>query len=143
MGNYRPFNALMFGLSDLNPATAEGRAIWEAMQSLGYTLGQRVTIGGWLVSDRKNRAIYINLQGDQLARIRPGEVAIIPNAVNEEGILLTNDPSFVPLKVRERADKQQAIRLLKQADKRFLEVRIWPNVRPRASAQVNAARPRQ
>lgn len=114
VGNYRPFNALMFGLSDLNPATAEGRAIWEALQSLGYTLGQRVTIGGWLFTDRKNRSIYVNLQAGQLARIRPGEVAIIPNAVNEEGILLTNDPSFTPLEFQERADKRQAMRLLKQ-----------------------------
>lgn len=108
----RLFNALLFALSDLVPTTTEGRGIWEALQSLAFNLGKRVTHGGWFLTKRRDRAIYINLQKGNVAKLTPGKVEIIPNGINEDGVLLADDNSFLPIDYKTDVTKEQAVQFL-------------------------------
>lgn len=112
ISNNRLFNALLFALSDLTPTDTEGRGIWEALQSLAFNLGRRVTHGGWFLTRRRERTIYINLQKGNVAKLSPGRVEIIPNGVNEDGVLLADDNSFVPIEYNPEADKGEALAAL-------------------------------
>ena len=111
----RLFNALLFALSDLVPTTAEGRGIWEALQSLAFNLGKRVTHGGWFLTKRRDRTIYINLQKGNLAKLTPGSVEIIPNGINSDGVLLTDDNTFLPINYCDDVSKEQAVQFLSSA----------------------------
>lgn len=115
IGSNRMFNALLFALSDLTPTTTEGRGIWEAMQSLAFNLGRKVTHGGWFLTKRREKTIYINLQKGNVAKLTPGKVEIIPNGVNDDGVLLADDNSFVPINYKEEVNKAEAVRYLADA----------------------------
>ncbi len=98
IGSNRAFNALMKKNTNLLPTQEPGRSVWESLASDCYNMGSMVRLMSWLHTDRKNDAIYINLNSDKntILKLSPRVIEEIPNGTNADEVLLSTSKRIMP-----------------------------------------------
>jgi len=98
IGSNRAFNALIKKNTTLLPTQEPGRSVWESLASECYNMGSMVSLMNWLYTDRKNDAIYVNLNSDKntILKVAPRSIEEVPNGTNADEVLLATSKRIMP-----------------------------------------------
>ena len=111
-----PFTSLLLKYGKLVSSDTLGKSIIAVMRDYAFLFGKKVTNTQWLYSDKKLNSIYLNLVNEEnsILRMSPGEVKIIPNAKNEEHIILDiPNSAMLPIKYNPDVDINHGLELFK------------------------------
>ena len=122
VGINRPFNALMMRSTGLLPTRDPGRHVWEAMASSAYNVGLTIDVASWIKTDRKQDAIFVNLNSpsNKILRISADSILEVPNGMNEEGVLLKASGKIQPFNFHPDVSIRDGMELVRSL--------IWKNI---------------
>jgi hypothetical protein len=109
---HRSYLALMFQHTGLNCMTPSGRVFFETLANLAFLRGQRKESFMWSHTDHTAHTVYFNLNNDQnqLVKISPDGVELLPNGSNDDNVLLTNSSKVMPIHFLPDVDLEEADR---------------------------------
>lgn len=115
IGNNTPFKALLYELSAINAATTGARLIIQNIESQAYLKGDHTSVPGWIFTNFHENTIYFNLcdERNNLLKIGPGKIEMVPNGTNAEKVLLRNSPRMQPLRFIRDIDVRRGMASLK------------------------------
>ncbi|SHH30032.1 toprim domain-containing protein [Desulfofustis glycolicus] len=115
IGNNTPFKALLYHEAGINAATNGARLIIQNIESQAYLKGDHTSIPGWIFTNFKESTVYFNLCGEynNLLKIGPGKIEVVPNGTNAERVLLRSSPKMHPLRFIPNADIRKGMTSLK------------------------------
>ena len=111
----RLFNALINREAGLNASQNGFKIIRQEIEDFAINNGQKVNIPGWISSKISLNTIYINLCNDkkQLLKLYPGNIEIIQNGSNTDGILLKEAPNLSGIEYVDDIELKQGMSRLK------------------------------
>jgi 5S rRNA maturation endonuclease (ribonuclease M5) len=117
IGNKSAFKALLYNVCGLNYADNSAKSILEVVKALAYLHGKHANAMGWIHTDFKKPAIYIDLHNESNAilKIQPGSVELIQNGANDDQVLVVGSPmlaglNYIPdVDIREAMGKAQKL----------------------------------
>ncbi len=79
--------------------TQEGRTFFEAIKNLVFRAGTEKAQFTWVYTDKKKHCVYFGLNNsrDEIVRISPTGVKVMPNGQNEDGVLLAHSEKMLPI----------------------------------------------
>lgn len=115
IGTNTPFKALLYSEAGINAATNGARLIIQNIESQAYLKGDHTSVPGWIFTNFKENTVYFNLCGEynNLLKIAPGKIEVVPNGTNAERVLLRNSPKMHPLRYLHDADVKKGMASLK------------------------------
>lgn len=115
IGTNTPFKALLYSEAGINAATNGARLIIQNIESQAYLLGDHASVPGWIFTNFKENTVYFNLCGERndLLKIAPGKIEVVPNGTNAERVLLRSSPKMHPLRYLHDADVKKGMASLK------------------------------
>ena len=89
------FAALLLYHANISLATAFGRVTVQVMNAMAQEEGKRIKKNTWLETHQAQHSVYLNLKNEreELAKITPLGVELIPNGENVDSIFMHNTPS--------------------------------------------------
>jgi DNA primase catalytic core len=115
IGTNTPFKALLYSEAGINAATNGARLIIQNIESQAYLRGDHTSVPGWIFTNFKESTVYFNLCGEynNLLKIGPGKIEVVPNGTNAERVLLRSSPKMHPLRYLHDADVKKGMASLK------------------------------
>ncbi len=115
IGANTPFKALLYSEAGINAATNGARMIIQNIESQAYLLGDHASVPGWIFTSFKENTVYFNLCGERnnLLKIAPGKIEVVPNGTNAERVLLRSSPKMHPLRYLHDADVKKGMASIK------------------------------
>ncbi|MGD9947669.1 MAG: toprim domain-containing protein [Desulfobulbus sp.] len=115
IGTNTPFKALLYDQTGINPASNGARLIIQNIESQAYLRGDHTSVPGWIFTNFKESTVYFNLCGEynNLLKIGPGKIEVVPNGTNAERVLLRSSPKMKPLRYLHDADVKKGMVSLK------------------------------
>lgn len=111
IGASTPFKALLYSEAGINAATNGARLIIQNIESQAYLRGDHTSAPGWIFTNFKESTVYFNLCGEynNLLKIGPGKIEVVPNGTNAERVLLRSSPKMRPLRYLHDADVKKGM----------------------------------
>lgn len=99
IGNKSAFKSLLYNVCGLNYADNSTKNILEVVKARAYLLGRHTNGMGWIHTDLKKPAIYIDLHNESntILKISPGSVETIQNGANDDQVLVEASPMMAGL----------------------------------------------
>jgi hypothetical protein len=107
------FEALILSVAGISSVTQMGRIVEDTFEKSAIIEGKKMTRENWLHTDRKNHTVYLSLKSekDELLRITPDEITLVPNGNNSDHVFMVNLPE----------DKLQATEYIELDEKQLEE----------------------
>lgn len=111
IGTNTPFKALLYSEAAINAATNGARLIIQNIESQAYLRGDHTSVPGWIFTNFKESTVYFNLCGEynNLLKIGPGKIEVVPNGTNAERVLLRSSPKMHPMRYLHDADVKKGM----------------------------------
>ena len=115
IGTNAPFKALLYDQAGINAATNGARLVFQNIESQAFLRGDYTSVPGWIFTNFKDNTVYFNLCGEHnnLLKIGPGKIEVVPNGTNAERVLLRNSPKMRPIRFFQDADVKKGMASLK------------------------------
>lgn len=115
IGTNAPFKALLYDQAGINAATNGARLVFQNIESQAFLRGDHTSVPGWIFTSFKENTVYFNLCGEynNLLKIGPGKIEVVPNGTNAERVLLRNSPKMLPIRFFQDADVKKGMASLK------------------------------
>lgn len=115
IGSNAPFKAMLYDQAGINAATNGARLVFQNIESQAFLNGDHTSVPGWIFTSFKQNTVYFNLCGEHnnLLKIGPGKIEVVPNGTNAERVLLRNSPKMHPLRFNQDVDLKKGMACLK------------------------------